>query len=105
MIVATAARRWLSDGSAPDLIIAPRGQATRWRRCVGPRSLVAITAPCGRAAWWPLRFIYHQEASAAKISATLCRLVNQFLERRTRAIPTLATKALPPVAQGNRGRF
>jgi hypothetical protein len=25
----------MSDGGAPDPIIAPRGQAGRWRRCVG----------------------------------------------------------------------
>jgi hypothetical protein len=34
--------------------VYPRGQATRWRRCVGIRVLVAIRAPRGRAAWWPV---------------------------------------------------
>jgi len=36
------------------LINAPRGQATRWRRRVGFHGLVAIKAPRGRAAWWPI---------------------------------------------------
>ena len=65
------ATRYRTSGRATQYrIIAPRGQVTRWRRCVVPRSLVAISAPCGRAAWWPF-------ASAAKTPATLCRLVNQ----------------------------
>jgi hypothetical protein len=57
--VATVAMRWMYDGGAPNLSIAPRGRATRWRRCVGPRSLVAIKAPCGRAAWWPSPISVH----------------------------------------------
>jgi hypothetical protein len=51
--VATVARRWLTENGVPDPIISPRGQATRWRHRDGRRVLVAIRAPCGRAAWWP----------------------------------------------------
>ncbi len=52
--VATVTRRWISDRSAPDRIIAPRGRAAWWRRSVGSPVLVAIRAPRGRAALWPL---------------------------------------------------
>jgi hypothetical protein len=67
------ATRYRASGRATQyFIIAPRGQVTRWRRCVVLRSLVAISAPCGRVAWWPF-------ASTATTPATLCRLVNKFL--------------------------
>jgi hypothetical protein len=65
----------MSDNGASDPIIAPRGQATRWRHCDGPRELVAITAPCGRAARWPSLFHRLTEQLGHALRALRTRLL------------------------------
>ena len=72
----THAHRKASGSATRYLIIAPRGQATRWRRGLGSPHSGAIRAPCGPAAWCPMHVHQRFDLTISQkifLPATLCQ--------------------------------